>query len=77
MSMMYRIIADALQKAGLSDKYHPQDYLNFYCLGKREPEPLECPLPANHRTTENRALVYLTTLPFIINRENVWIACSY
>ncbi|CAM0902928.1 unnamed protein product [Alopecurus aequalis] len=35
MSMMYKIIADALRKEGLVDA-HPQDYLNFYCLGRRE-----------------------------------------
>ncbi|EEE60272.1 hypothetical protein OsJ_13309 [Oryza sativa Japonica Group] len=35
MSMMYKIIADALQMQGLVEA-HPQDYLNFYCLGKRE-----------------------------------------
>lgn len=39
MAMMYRIIAQALEKSGQSEKYHPQDYLNFYCLGKREPLP--------------------------------------
>lgn len=33
--MMYKIVAEALQKEGLDDT-HPQDYLNFYCLGKRE-----------------------------------------
>eukprot|EP00268_Persea_americana_P000033 TRINITY_DN10013_c0_g1_i20.p1 TRINITY_DN10013_c0_g1~~TRINITY_DN10013_c0_g1_i20.p1 ORF type:complete len:228 (-),score=33.49 TRINITY_DN10013_c0_g1_i20:465-1148(-) len=41
MEMMYGIIAKALEKAGLSDDYHPQDYLNFYCLGKREAAGLE------------------------------------
>jgi phospholipase D1/2 len=35
MSMMYKIVADTLQSQGLLDA-HPQDYLNFYCLGKRE-----------------------------------------
>uniref|UniRef100_I1PH77 Phospholipase D n=1 Tax=Oryza glaberrima TaxID=4538 RepID=I1PH77_ORYGL len=35
MSMMYKIIADALRMQGLVEA-HPQDYLNFYCLGKRE-----------------------------------------
>ncbi|XP_006650874.2 phospholipase D delta-like [Oryza brachyantha] len=35
MSSMYKIIADALQMQGLLEA-HPQDYLNFYCLGKRE-----------------------------------------
>ena len=33
--MMYKIVADALQSQGLLDA-HPQDYLNFYCLGRRE-----------------------------------------
>ncbi|CAL4920042.1 unnamed protein product [Urochloa decumbens] len=35
MSMMYKIVADTLKNQGLVDA-HPQDYLNFYCLGKRE-----------------------------------------
>ncbi|KAL5175522.1 Phospholipase D beta 2 [Glycine soja] len=54
MSMMYKIIADALEKAGLSDKYHPQDYLNFYCLGKREPQSTNISPTPN--PSENRAL---------------------
>lgn len=61
MSMMYRIIADALQKEGLSDKYHPQDYLNFYCLGKREPKVSQSPSQAL-QSAENRALVCLAVL---------------
>ena len=36
ISMMYGIAAEALEKAGLAEAHHPQDYLNFYCLGKRE-----------------------------------------
>ncbi|KAM7474594.1 hypothetical protein LguiB_021837 [Lonicera macranthoides] len=52
MSMMYKIIAEALEKAGLSDKYHPRDYLNFYCLGKRE-APLT---PQDNLPPENRAM---------------------
>ena len=39
MSMMYKIVAEALEKACLSQYFHPQDYLNFYCLGKREVKP--------------------------------------
>ncbi|KAL5053708.1 hypothetical protein RYX36_034390, partial [Vicia faba] len=34
MSKMYNIVADALAKAGISECYHPQDYLNFYCPEK-------------------------------------------
>ncbi|XP_074567538.1 phospholipase D delta-like [Curcuma longa] len=37
ISMMYKVIGDALTEAGLSETKHPQDYLNFYCLGKCEP----------------------------------------
>ncbi|CAN4125138.1 unnamed protein product [Withania somnifera] len=39
MAVMYKIVAEALETAGLSQYFHPQDYLNFYCLGKRELEP--------------------------------------
>nr|ADM21349.1 phospholipase D [Chorispora bungeana] len=36
MQMMYGTIYNALVEAGLEDKYCPQDYLNFFCLGNRE-----------------------------------------
>ncbi|KAJ7944851.1 Phospholipase D [Quillaja saponaria] len=36
MQMMYEVIYKALQEAGLENKYEPQDYLNFFCLGNRE-----------------------------------------
>lgn len=36
--MMYEIIYKALEEVGLDDKYEPQDYLNFFCLGNREAE---------------------------------------
>lgn len=35
MQMMYDIVAQELNNSGLEDA-HPQDYLNFYCLGNRE-----------------------------------------
>jgi phospholipase D1/2 len=42
MKMMYGVIAAALRDVGLLGKHHPRDYLNFYCLGNREPEsPME------------------------------------
>lgn len=40
MQMMYAIIAQELQSMQLEDA-HPQDYLNFYCLGNREEPPKE------------------------------------
>lgn len=38
MQMMYDIVASELRKEEIDDA-HPQDYLNFYCLGKREEIP--------------------------------------
>jgi hypothetical protein len=35
VEMMYSKIAEAIAEAGLRDA-HPTDYLNFFCLGKRE-----------------------------------------
>ncbi|KAL6182104.1 hypothetical protein ACLB2K_043527 [Fragaria x ananassa] len=36
MQMMYEMIYMALLEAGLHNRYSPQDYLNFFCLGNRE-----------------------------------------
>lgn len=36
MEMMYDTIYKALKEVGLDNKYEPQDYLNFFCLGNRE-----------------------------------------
>lgn len=55
ISMMYRIIGQALEKAGLSECNHPRDFLNFYCLGQREPELKENLSLANN-PSENSAL---------------------
>ncbi len=49
MKMMYFLIADAIRDSGLNGQQHPQDYLNFFCLGNREvksplePEPVKPP----------------------------------
>ncbi|GFY80395.1 phospholipase D delta [Actinidia rufa] len=40
MQMMYGVVAQELKSMQLGDS-HPQDYLNFYCLGKREKMPEE------------------------------------
>ncbi|CAA6656034.1 unnamed protein product [Spirodela intermedia] len=36
MQMMYRLIGQELKSMNIEDQ-HPQDYLNFYCLGNQEP----------------------------------------
>lgn len=56
MSMMYKVVAEALEKAGLSQYFHPQDYLNFYCLGKREVKPVNQKTSAHN---QDRLLVQL------------------
>lgn len=38
MQMMYEVIAKELKSMNLENS-HPQDYLNFYCLGNREQVP--------------------------------------
>ena len=35
MQAMYKVVAEELKSMQLTDS-HPQDYLNFYCLGNRE-----------------------------------------
>eukprot|EP00878_Enallax_costatus_P010831 GHUV01011310.1.p1 GENE.GHUV01011310.1~~GHUV01011310.1.p1 ORF type:complete len:894 (+),score=260.77 GHUV01011310.1:345-3026(+) len=37
--MMYKRIAAAIAAAGLTGEVHPCDYLQFFCLGKRETPP--------------------------------------
>lgn len=56
MAMMYKFVGEALQEEGLSEKYHPQDYLNFYCLGKRDPIPKE-EESSPKNSSDNTALV--------------------
>eukprot|EP00775_Hariotina_reticulata_P006308 gene6308-6543_t len=34
--MMYKRIAEAIAEVGLTGQVHPTDYLQFFCLGKRE-----------------------------------------
>ncbi|KAK3133350.1 hypothetical protein QOZ80_6AG0535410 [Eleusine coracana subsp. coracana] len=42
VEMMYRIIMEAIDDAGLRGQVRPCDYLNFFCLGNREaPRPGE------------------------------------
>ncbi|KAH9751187.1 phospholipase D [Citrus sinensis] len=75
MSMMYKIVAQALQDNGLSNKYHPQDYLSFYCLGKREAPPLD--RSQMNQQTENpaqkfrRFMIYVHAKGMIVDDEYV------
>eukprot|EP00755_Sulcionema_specki_P004855 Sspe_Gene.31196::Locus_15396_Transcript_1_1_Confidence_1.000_Length_2453::g.31196::m.31196/K01115/PLD1_2; phospholipase D1/2 len=55
MEMMYHEIAKVLPEGK-----HPTDYLNFYCLGKREPSPdtpiMECENERTRLVMENRRM---------------------
>ncbi|KAK3129562.1 hypothetical protein QOZ80_6BG0481700 [Eleusine coracana subsp. coracana] len=53
MEMMYRIIAEELKTMNIED-VHPQDYLNFFCLGNRE-EPLSNGSPESDKSTDKSA----------------------
>jgi phospholipase D1/2 len=55
MEMMYRIIADELKAMDNKDM-HPEDYLNFFCLGNRE-EPPSNGIPESEKSTDKSAAV--------------------
>jgi len=55
MEMMYRIIADELKAMDNKDM-HPEDYLNFFCLGNRE-EPPSNGSPDSEKSTDKSAAV--------------------
>ncbi|RRT69791.1 hypothetical protein B296_00026072 [Ensete ventricosum] len=55
IQMMYEIIAKELKAANLEDA-HPQDYLNFYCLGNREELPKD-ELQSNGHSSERSPVV--------------------
>ena len=60
MQMMYDVIAREL-KAVESDA-HPLDYLNFYCLGKRERFPDDKP-----DTNGSAVLIFTPSVSFYIS----------
>lgn len=85
ISMMYRIIGQALQEAGLSETSHPQDYLNFYCLGKRESTMKEMSSPTNNssenstlRTAQKfqRFMIYVHAKGMVVDDEYVIIGSA-
>ncbi|KAK9270670.1 hypothetical protein L1049_026252 [Liquidambar formosana] len=55
MEMMYEIIARELKSMHL-ENVHPQDYLNFYCLGNREELPKEVPTSTNQPSNNGDAV---------------------
>lgn len=63
MQMMYGIIAQELKAMRIEDA-HPQDYLNFYCLGNREelPKDFSGSSVSNNGDTVIKQCIYLVIL---------------
>jgi hypothetical protein len=57
MEMMYKIIADELKAMGIKDM-HPQDYLNFFCLGNREESSSNGSSDSEKSTDKSAAVMY-------------------
>lgn len=56
MQTMYDIIAKELKAMRLND-VHPQDYLNFYCLGNRENIPEEMSREENQSSPSSKTVI--------------------
>jgi phospholipase D1/2 len=56
MEMMYTLIAEALKEERLDGIRHPTDYLNFFCLGNREPGQQHAASPVV--TPNDRQVIY-------------------
>uniref|UniRef100_A0A1J3IA61 Phospholipase D n=1 Tax=Noccaea caerulescens TaxID=107243 RepID=A0A1J3IA61_NOCCA len=73
MQMMYDVIAREL-KSVQSDA-HPQDYLNFYCLGKREKLPGDMPATNGNVVSDSykfqRFMIYVHAKGMIVDDEYV------
>ncbi|KAL4650299.1 hypothetical protein ACB092_01G077100 [Castanea dentata] len=80
MQMMYEIIAAELKSMHLESS-HPQDYLNFYCLGNREELPKEAS-PSPNQSSKNgdtvsasqkfqRFMIYVHAKGMIVDDEYV------
>ncbi|XP_027339721.1 phospholipase D gamma 1-like isoform X3 [Abrus precatorius] len=82
MQMMYETIYKALVEAGLEAAFSPQDYLNFFCLGNREPINMYdnvtvtgTPPPANSPQVSSRNsrrfMIYVHSKGMIVDDEYV------
>ncbi|XP_021731076.1 phospholipase D delta-like [Chenopodium quinoa] len=77
MQMMYEVVARELKTLQLTD-LHPQDYLNFYCLGNREEVPEESLKEAEQSSDKisdsykyRRFMIYVHAKGMIVDDEYV------
>ncbi|KMT12174.1 hypothetical protein BVRB_5g101220 [Beta vulgaris subsp. vulgaris] len=81
MQMMYETIYKALVETGMDTTYEPQDFLNFFCLGKREVSdeisagnsdtPLNGNTPQALSTKNRRFMIYVHSKGMIVDDEYV------
>ncbi|KAL7612903.1 hypothetical protein Lser_V15G07160 [Lactuca serriola] len=74
MQMMYNVVTQAIKSMQL--KAHPQDYLNFYCLGKREELPFKMnQLFSDDKVSDSqkfmRFMIYVHAKGMIVDDEYV------
>ncbi|KAJ9561849.1 hypothetical protein OSB04_007009, partial [Centaurea solstitialis] len=73
METMYTVVAQEIKAMQLDA--HPQDYLNFYCLGKREELPEEMIQSADDKVSESqkfqRFMIYVHAKGMIVDDEYV------
>ncbi|XVE82422.1 hypothetical protein DITRI_Ditri16bG0003500 [Diplodiscus trichospermus] len=79
MQMMYDVVAQELKSMQIKDS-HPQDYLNFYCLGKREQVSKEM-LGGNDNSVSDSAkygrfMIYVHAKGMIIDDEYVIVGSA-
>ncbi|CAN1122256.1 Phospholipase D delta [Linum perenne] len=78
VSMMYNVVAQELKSMQLEE--NPQDYLNFYCIGKTEEAPQEM-LNGNGQqvceaTKHQRFMIYVHAKGMIVDDEYVIIGSA-
>ncbi|KAI7726445.1 hypothetical protein M8C21_021355 [Ambrosia artemisiifolia] len=79
MEMMYGVVAQAIKSMQLNA--HPQDYLNFYCLGKREHMPFNNNQSfADEKVSESqkfkRFMIYVHAKGMIVDDEYVIVGSA-
>ncbi|CAN0881588.1 Phospholipase D alpha 4 [Linum grandiflorum] len=83
MSMMYKLIGEALQECG--ESAHPKDYLNFFCLANRQVEtprefvPPYSPHPSTHywlAQKHRRFMVYVHSKFMIVDDAYILIGSA-
>lgn len=78
MQAMYATVAQELKSMQLEDS-HPYDYLNFYCLGKREEIPKEASQDTNQVSnswTFQRFMIYVHAKGMVVDDEYVIVGSA-